>query len=52
MSPSGKILRHEAFDSYGDALWWTATIITTLGSQYWPATAAGRDTAAKPSEPT
>jgi voltage-gated potassium channel len=29
-------------DSYGDALWWTAMIMTTLGSQYWPQTAEGR----------
>jgi voltage-gated potassium channel len=33
---------HEGFSSYGDALWWTAMIVTTLGSQYWPMTAAGR----------
>jgi voltage-gated potassium channel len=32
----------EAFDSYGDALWWTAMIMTTMGSQAWPATAEGR----------
>jgi voltage-gated potassium channel len=29
-------------DSYGDALWWTAMIITTFGSEYWPQTAEGR----------
>lgn len=29
-------------NSYGDALWWTAMIMTTLGSQYWPQTAEGR----------
>jgi voltage-gated potassium channel len=28
--------------SYGDALWWTAMILTTLGSEYWPKTAEGR----------
>ncbi|MGV3593157.1 MAG: potassium channel family protein [Gammaproteobacteria bacterium] len=28
--------------SYGDAVWWTAMIITTLGSDYWPQTSAGR----------
>jgi voltage-gated potassium channel len=27
---------------YGDALWWTAMLMTTIGSQYWPVTAAGR----------
>lgn len=31
-----------AFDSYGDALWWTAMILTTLGSQAWPETNEGR----------
>lgn len=30
------------FRNYGDALWWTAMIMTTMGSQYWPITAAGR----------
>jgi len=30
------------FRTYGDALWWTAMIITTLGSQHWPASAEGR----------
>ncbi len=29
-------------DSYGAALWWTAMIMTTLGSDYWPQTAEGR----------
>lgn len=28
--------------SYGDALWWTAMILTTMGSQYWPQTVEGR----------
>ncbi|HEX5776018.1 MAG TPA: ion transporter [Caulobacteraceae bacterium] len=31
-----------AFSSFGDALWWTAMILTTMGSQAWPATAEGR----------
>ena len=30
------------FDSYATALWWTAMIITTMGSEYWPATPDGR----------
>lgn len=25
-------------NSYGEALWWTSMIMTTLGSQYWPQT--------------
>jgi voltage-gated potassium channel len=29
-------------DGYGEALWWTAMIMTTMGSQYWPQTAEGR----------
>ncbi|MDD3246292.1 MAG: ion channel [Methanosarcina sp.] len=28
--------------SYGDAFWWTAMIMTTIGSDYWPKTAEGR----------
>ena len=28
--------------SYWDALWWTAMIMTTIGSGYWPETAEGR----------
>lgn len=27
---------------FGESLWWTAMIMTTLGSQYWPQTAEGR----------
>jgi voltage-gated potassium channel len=29
-------------ESYGEALWWTAMILTTMGSQYWPQTVEGR----------
>lgn len=32
----------EGLDSYGEALWWTAMVITTMGSQYWPETFEGR----------
>jgi voltage-gated potassium channel len=28
--------------SYGEALWWTAMVMTTMGSQYWPQTLEGR----------
>lgn len=28
--------------SYGDALWWTAMLMTTIASEYWPRTAEGR----------
>ena len=29
-------------NSYGEALWWTAMLMTTMGSQYWPRTVEGR----------
>lgn len=29
-------------DGYGEALWWTAMVMTTMGSQYWPQTVEGR----------
>ncbi len=29
-------------NDYGSALWWTAMIMTTMGSEYWPQTAEGR----------
>ncbi len=28
--------------SYGDALWWTIMLLTTIGSEYWPRTLEGR----------
>jgi len=28
--------------TYGESLWWTAMIMTTMGSQYWPQTVEGR----------
>jgi voltage-gated potassium channel len=28
--------------SYGEALWWTAMIMTTMGSAYWPQSPEGR----------
>lgn len=30
------------FQDYGAALWWTAMIMTTMGSEYWPRTGEGR----------
>lgn len=30
------------FESYWDALWWTAMMLTTIGSDYWPLTGEGR----------
>ena len=29
-------------NSYGAALWWTAMLLTSLGSEYWPQTTEGR----------
>lgn len=29
-------------DTYGEAVWWTAMIMTTMGSEYWPQTVEGR----------
>ena len=29
-------------ESYGEALWWTTMVLTTMGSQYWPQTVEGR----------
>lgn len=36
-APDGSGLR-----SYGDALWWTAMLMTTMGSEWWPRTTEGR----------
>ena len=30
------------FASYGAALWWTAMLLATMGTDYWPQTAEGR----------
>jgi len=30
------------FASYADALWWTAMLVATMGSQFWPHTPEGR----------
>ena len=30
------------FESYGDALWWTGMLVSTIGSDFWPATTEGR----------
>ncbi len=30
------------FPDYGSALWWTAMLLTTMGSDYWPRTTEGR----------
>jgi voltage-gated potassium channel len=38
--PAGEV--EGGFSSYGEALWWTAMLITTMGSEFWPKTAEGR----------
>ena len=32
----------DGLNTYGEALWWTAMLMTTMGSAYWPRTAEGR----------
>ncbi|MGN6389494.1 MAG: potassium channel family protein [Burkholderiaceae bacterium] len=32
----------DALGKYGTALWWTAMLMTTMGSEYWPKTPEGR----------
>lgn len=32
----------QGFNDYGTALWWTAMVMTTMGSEYWPRTGEGR----------
>jgi voltage-gated potassium channel len=32
----------DGLSNYGEAVWWTAMIMTTLGSEYWPQTLEGR----------
>lgn len=32
----------QGLEDYGTALWWTAMILTTMGSEYWPRTPEGR----------
>ncbi len=38
--PAGEV--PGGFTSYGDALWWTGMLMTSIGSQYWPVTTEGR----------
>lgn len=34
--------REHGLEDYGTALWWTAMVVTTMGSEYWPKTPEGR----------
>ena len=38
--PAGEV--QGGFASYGDALWWTAMLVSTIGSAFWPVTMEGR----------
>jgi voltage-gated potassium channel len=38
--PAGEV--EGGFTSYGHALWWTAMLVTSIGSDFWPATTEGR----------
>lgn len=38
--PAGEVAG--GFRNYADALWWTAMLLTSIGSQFWPATPEGR----------
>ena len=31
-----------SLNSYGESVWWTAMLMTTMGSEYWPKTPEGR----------
>lgn len=34
--------REQGMQTFSSALWWTAMIVTTMGSEYWPRTPEGR----------
>ena len=38
--PAGEV--EGGFTSYADALWWTAMLLTSIGSEFWPRTPEGR----------
>lgn len=38
--PAGEVAG--GFTSYGHALWWTAMLVTSIGSDFWPVTTEGR----------
>lgn len=40
LEPAGQV--EGGFRGYGDALWWTAMLLTTMGTDFWPRTAEGR----------
>lgn len=38
--PAGEV--EGGFSSYGHALWWSAMLVTSIGSDFWPVTTEGR----------
>ncbi len=42
LGSAGMYAFENKFVNYGDALWWTSMLITTMGSDFWPQTAEGR----------
>jgi voltage-gated potassium channel len=42
LAAAGMQALESEFVNYGEALWWTAMMITTIGSNFWPQTAEGR----------
>jgi voltage-gated potassium channel len=42
MIPDCYIPDGRGLNDYGTALWWTAMLMTTMGSEYWPQTPEGR----------
>ena len=41
-TPLRTIRAGKGLNDYATALWWTAMIMTTMGSEYWPQSAEGR----------
>lgn len=39
---AGDAALHGGLNTYGDAVWWTFMLMTTIGSDYWPVTVEGR----------
>lgn len=39
---AGMLALEPGLPDYGEAVWWAAMMLTTLGSDYWPQTAEGR----------
>jgi len=40
LEPAGEV--EGGFTSYGHALWWSAMLVTSIGSDFWPVTTEGR----------